>query len=152
TASERAAGYFTELTGALSGMSTCGGANLHITLNMRGSRSETGTATLKFCRTVAIPGELAGGRMAAEVENTLRQFANITNVVILPQGGECFNALSGLNRCLSAYVVKVYFSVHPSSDSDPSVVSPVGRLSPTLGVAPSSVQRLISGPLPAERD
>src|SRR5262249_2103571 len=51
-----------------------------------------------------------------------------------------------------AHVVKVYFSLHSASDNDPSVVSPVGRLSPTLGVATFSVQQLISGPLPAEHD
>src|SRR5262249_15465760 len=129
TASERAEGYFTELSGALSGASNCGGADFRVPLNTRGTHAETGTATLQFCRTLAIPGELAGGRMAAEMENTLRQFSNITNVVILTQSGACFNDLSGLNRCLSAYVVKVFFSQHPASDNDPSVVSSVGRLS-----------------------
>jgi len=152
TASERTADYFSALTGALSGVSSCGGADFRIVLNQRGTRPESGTATLQFCRTVAIAGELAGARMAAEIENTLRQFTNITNVVILTKGGTCFNDLSGLNRCLSAYVVKVFFSRHPASDNDPSAVSSVGRLSPTLGVATFSLQQLLSGPLPAERD
>jgi hypothetical protein len=140
TASERAAGYYSGLTGTLSGASHCGGADFRIALNLRGTRPESGTATLQFCRTVAIPGELAGARMTAEIENTLRQFATITNVVILTQG------------CLSAYGVKVSMSRQPASDNDPTEVQAVGRLSPTLGVATYSIQQLISGPLPAERD
>src|SRR5262249_59186078 len=68
--------------------SDLGGADFRIVLNQRGTRPESGTATLQFCRTVAIAGELAGARMAAEIENTLRQFTNITNVVILTKRSE----------------------------------------------------------------
>jgi hypothetical protein len=152
SASERAAGYYSALTGTLAGTSNCGGADFRIALNVRGTRPETGTATLQFCRAVAVPGELAGARMAAEIENTLRQFPNITSVVILTQDGACFNDLSGSNRCLSAQAVKVYLSRHPASDNDPTAVWAVDRLSPTLGVATYAIQQLIRGPLPAERD
>src|SRR5437763_7070825 len=56
TLSERNAGYFTELNTLLSGPSSCsaplpvGGPDFTLTLNMKGPVPETGTATVKFCR------------------------------------------------------------------------------------------------------
>jgi len=101
TASETAAGYFTPFLGVLSGVSTCGGGDFTITLNMKGSTPATDTATFKFCRVVNVPGEVAGGEMKAELTATLTQFANIHNAVILTQDGGCFEDLSGGDMCLS---------------------------------------------------
>ena len=99
--SERSAGYYTELTAALSGSSNCGGADFTIALDHRGPKSETGTATLQFCRTVALPGDLSGGRISAEITATIKQFPNNQRVVILTSSGACFDDLSGRNACLS---------------------------------------------------
>ena len=101
TASERTAGYYTELTAALSGSSNCGGADFTITLDHRGPKPETGTVTLQFCRTTALPGDLSGGRIKAEISATLTQFPNNQRVVILTSSGACFDDLSGQNACLS---------------------------------------------------
>lgn len=101
TATERTAGYYTELTGALSGSSNCGGADFTIALDHRGPKPETGTATLQFCRTTALPGDLSGGRITAQITKTLTQFPNNQRVVILTSGGACFDDLSGRNACLS---------------------------------------------------
>ncbi len=98
--SEASAGYFTELKGALSGSSNCGGADFTITLNMRGTTPKQGTATLRFCRTTSLPGDLSGGRIRAEIDRTLRQFPTITADVILDSTGHCFDDLSGMDMCL----------------------------------------------------
>lgn len=150
TSAERAAGAYTELSGALSGPSNCDGRDFVITLNHRGSTPETGTATLRFCRLVLLPGDLSGARVSAEITATILQFANNHRVVILTRDGNCFNDLSGQNRCLG-FPVKVYFSRHPASDSDPSAVFAVWRISPTLGVATYAVNQLIAGPNAAEQ-
>lgn len=44
------------------------------------------------------------------------------------------------------YQVSVYFSKHPDSDNDPSVVFPVTRTSSDLGVATFAVAELLKGP------
>ncbi len=100
TASERAAGYYTELTTSLSGSSNCGGADFVITLNHRGPTPQTGTATLKFCRTISLAGDLTGGRISAEIDAILTQFPSTQRVVILTATGSCFNDLRGGNLCL----------------------------------------------------
>jgi len=100
TASEQSAGYYTELTGSLSGASNCGGSDFVITLNHRGPTPQTGTATLKFCRTVSLAGDLTGGRISAEIDAILTQFPSTQQVVILTNTGGCFNDLRGGNLCL----------------------------------------------------
>jgi hypothetical protein len=102
TSAEATAGYYTPLTGALSGASNCGGADFTITLDKRATTPEIGTTTLQFCRTVLLAGDLTGSRISAEITQTLLQFSNIKHVVILQRDGGCFDDLSGLNRCLSA--------------------------------------------------
>lgn len=97
---EKSAGYYTPWEGALTGASNCGGADFVITLDHRGSTPAPGVATLQFCRTTQISGELAGARMTATAQNTLLQFSNIQKVVILNVAGDCFDDLSGQNRCL----------------------------------------------------
>lgn len=102
TPSEAADGYFIELSTVLQrgGVSSCGGPDFKLTLNMRGTTPETGTATLQFCRQTASPGIGADARVKAEIEKTLTQFSNITKVVILLQNGHCFGDESGADLCL----------------------------------------------------
>jgi hypothetical protein len=100
TPAEASAGYFTELTAALSGPSNCGGADFTLALNMRGTTPQPGTATLQFCRATTLPGDMTGPRIKAEITKTLMQFPGITAVVILNQAGHCFDDLIGGDRCL----------------------------------------------------
>jgi hypothetical protein len=106
TLSERQAGYFTELNTMLSGPSHCsaplpvGGPDLTLTLDKKGTVPQTGTATVKFCRSLTSPGIGADARVKAEINATLKQFTNIKNVVILTEDGHCFGDLSGKDLCL----------------------------------------------------
>ena len=106
TLSEQRAGYFTELNTMLSGPSKCaaplpvGGPDFTLTLNMKGPFPQPGTATVKFCRTLSSAGIGADARVSAELNATLKQFANIKNVVILTQDGHCFGDESGKDLCL----------------------------------------------------
>jgi len=106
TLSEQRAGYFTELNTMLSGPSKCaaplpvGGPDFTLTLNMKGPFPQPGTATVKFCRTLSSAGIGADARVSAELNATLKQFANIKNVVILTQDGHCFGDESGKDFCL----------------------------------------------------
>ncbi len=106
TLSEQQAGYFSELNTMLSGPSNCtgslpvGGPDFIITLNMRGTSPQAGMATLKFCRSLNSAGIGADGRVQAEITATLKQFANIKNVVILTKDGHCFGDESGKDFCL----------------------------------------------------
>jgi anti-sigma factor RsiW len=102
TAAERAQGYYSPFDGALGSTNYCSGnQNFLLTLDHRGSKPETGTATVQFCRTVSIAGDLDGGRMKAIISKTLLQFANIKAVAILNHDGNCFDDLMGGNRCLN---------------------------------------------------
>ena len=106
TLSERQAGYFTELNTMLSGPSNCsaplpvGGPDFTLTLNKKGTVTETGTATVKFCRSLYSAGIGADARVTAEINATLKQFSNIKKVVILTKDGHCFGDGSGLDLCL----------------------------------------------------
>jgi hypothetical protein len=100
TTSEKAQGYFTELSGALTGSSNCGGRDFTITLNMRATHPQTGAATLRFCRTLSLPGELTDARIKAEITKTLTQFPTISTVTIITREGHCFGDLSGQDTCL----------------------------------------------------
>lgn len=105
SSSETAAGYYTELRGALSGASTCGGADFQITLNTHvdphtgTTTKQSGNAVMAFCKTVSLPGDLSGGRIKAQITKTLTQFATVTSVQILTKDGHCFDDLSGQNNC-----------------------------------------------------
>lgn len=102
TTTEQGAGYYTPWAGSLTGASNCGGADFTVTLDHRGPTAAPGVATLQFCRTTQIPGDIAGPRMSATATATLLQFANIHSVVILNSTGHCFDDLSGQNKCLSS--------------------------------------------------
>src|SRR5437764_7952741 len=96
TISEHQAGYFTELNTLLSGPSNCsaplpvGGPDFTLALNKKGTVTQTGTATIKFCRSLNSPGIGADARVTAEINATLKQFPNIKKVVILTKDGHCF--------------------------------------------------------------
>jgi hypothetical protein len=106
TPEERAAGYYSEFNGLLNGPSQCpavgpiGGPDFTLTLNMKGSTAEQGTATLKLCRATRSPGEGTDARVLAELNATLVQFASIKKVAILTVDGHCLGDLSGMDRCL----------------------------------------------------
>lgn len=97
---EQATGLYTELTAALSGTSTCGGADFTIMLDKKGGTAEQGTATLKFCRPTPTAGIGADARIKAEIDKTLRQFSTIHKTVILTSTGHCFGDESGMDICL----------------------------------------------------
>lgn len=157
TTAERAQNYYSPFDGQLALQSVCPGEfrSFDLTLNVRGSASEPGTATVQFCRRVDIPGDLVGPRMTAMITATLTQFSEIKQVVILNYKGECFDDLQGANACLkgqqAGYVVDVYFSKHPDSDTAPTAVFAVHRTSPTLGVATYAISQLIAGPTATEK-
>ncbi len=154
TIAERAQNYYSPFDGQLALQSVCPGEfrSFDLTLDHRGSKAEPGTATLRFCRRVDIPGDLDGPRMAAMVSSTLLQFSQIKQVVILSYQGNCFDDLQGQNACLTGqqtgYPVKVYFS---KQNLAPSQVFAVNRTSPTLGVATYAISQLIAGPTAAEK-
>lgn len=106
TLSERQAGYFTELNTMLSGPSNCsaplpvGGPDFTLSLNKKGTVTQTGTATVKFCRNLNPAGIGADARVTVEINATLKQFSNIKKVVILTRDGHCFGDGSGKDFCL----------------------------------------------------
>ncbi len=107
TLEERSAGYFSELNSILTGPSSCsapnptGGPDFTLKLDTKGVTPEQGTATLRFCRALSIPGVGTEARVMAEITATLTQFSNIKHVVILTQNGHCFGDASGQDRCLN---------------------------------------------------
>ncbi len=106
TPTEWNTGYFSELNSILTGPSNCsaphpvGGPDFTLTLNVKGSKPEQGTATLTFCRATMSPGTGANARIQAEITTTLKQFPSIKKVVILTKDGHCFGDESGLDNCL----------------------------------------------------
>jgi len=95
TATEKARGYFTPLEGALSGASTCGGADFTVTLDWNRTHAEVGVATLHFCRDIAGLGDTGSIIARNEINSTLKQFSNIHEVVITTKNGACFDDLVG---------------------------------------------------------
>ena len=93
-AAERAAGYYSELHGALTGPSTCSGRDFRIAI-------EDGTATVRFCRAVASAGVDRDVRMRSQIESTLRQFPTVRAVRLLGSNGRCLFDQSGQDRCLA---------------------------------------------------
>ena len=91
-AAERAAGYFSELGGALTGPSTCSGRDFRIAI-------EDGTAFVRFCRAVASAGAGQDTRMRSQIEATLHQFSTIRAIRLLGSDGRCLFEPSGQGRC-----------------------------------------------------
>jgi hypothetical protein len=108
TPEERAAGYYSELNGLFNGTSQCpslglggvGGPDFTLTLNMKGSTPEQGTATLKFCRVSLSGGIGVDARVLAEINATLLQFAKVKKVAVLNVQGHCYGDQSGQDGCL----------------------------------------------------
>ena len=101
-ASEKAAGYYTDLPTSLSGASNCGGANFLLYPDHKGTTTPApGTMTIKFCRSMQLAGDLTGARITAEITKTMLQFSNIKHVIILTRDGGCFNDFKGDNACLN---------------------------------------------------
>lgn len=154
TTAERAQNYYSPFDGQLALQSVCAGEfrSFDLTLDHRGTKAESGTATLQFCRRVDIPGDLDGPRMSAMITSTLLQFSQIKQVVILSYKGDCFDDLQGQNACLkgqqTGYPVQVFFS---KQGAPPSQLFAVNRTSPTLGVATYAISQLITGPTAAEK-
>lgn len=92
---EESQGYFTPLEGALSGSSTCEGADFRITLDRNRTQVETGTATIQFCRGMRGLGDTPSAMARNEIVSTLTQFSNIKKVVIVNSDGSCFDDLIG---------------------------------------------------------
>lgn len=92
---EESQGYFTPLEGALSGSSTCAGADFRITLDWNRTHAETGTATLQFCRSMHGLGDTPSVMARNEIVSTLTQFSNIKKVEIVNADGSCFDDLIG---------------------------------------------------------
>jgi hypothetical protein len=91
-AAERAAGYFSELNGALTGPSSCSGKDFRIAI-------EDGRATVRFCRAMRSGGVGQDARMRAQIEATLRQFRTIGAVRVIGSDGRCLFDQSGRDRC-----------------------------------------------------
>lgn len=101
TTAEKQAGYYSELSKALTGPSSCPtGSDFTLTLNKKGAKGEQGTATLKFCRTLSSAGIGTDARIHTEITTTLQQFPTIKKVVILTSAGHCFGDESGMDVCL----------------------------------------------------
>jgi len=92
TAAERAAGYFSELGAALTGVSSCSGRDFQIAI-------ADGTATVRFCHAVAPSGAGRDARVRAQIDATLRQFPTIRAVRLIGSTGRCLFDLSGQDRC-----------------------------------------------------
>lgn len=101
--SERLQGYYSPFDGQLALQSVCPGEfrDFDVTLDHKGATPEQGTATVRFCRRVDVPGLMAGAIMSAMIANTMKQFPSVKKVVILNYLGACFNDLQGANACLS---------------------------------------------------
>jgi len=92
-ATERAAGYYSELADALTGASTCSGHDFRIAI-------ANGTATVRFCRAMVSAGVGQDARIRSQIEATLRQFPTIRAIRLLGSDGRCLFDPSGQNRCL----------------------------------------------------
>jgi hypothetical protein len=95
TTTEANQGYFTPLLGALSGPSTCQGADFTIALDQNRGQPETGAATLQFCRDMKGLGDTGAAMARNEISSTLTQFGNIKKVAIIYKDGSCFGDLVG---------------------------------------------------------
>lgn len=106
TLEEQSQGYYSELNNMFTGPSTCtgpapnAGPDFTLTLNVKGTTPENGTATVKFCRSTSSPGIGTDARVTAEITTTLLQFSTIKKVILLTSDGHCFGDGSGMDICL----------------------------------------------------
>lgn len=119
----------------------------------RDSSSEIGrdiwgqTMNLKSIARLGILGAIVVMALAAcSASDTSRNHTTPTATATSPQTPTNV----GSTATAGSYAVRVFFSKHPDSDNNVATVFPVGRVSPTLGVATYATQQLIAGPTAAE--
>jgi Sporulation and spore germination len=88
--SEQAEGMYSTIQ--LSGVSNCGGKDFSLNI-------QEGLATFRFCRQPKLAGDLDGFRIRKQINSTLTQFETVKKIMILDSTGNCFDDMSGLNRC-----------------------------------------------------
>lgn len=91
TTQEKTSGLFNPIK--LEGKSNCGS---DFSLDL----SKAGVAKLKFCKKVIGGGTLDDARTKMAIDATLKQFSNISSVIVLDTKGNCLNDQSGENVCL----------------------------------------------------
>jgi hypothetical protein len=96
---ERAAGYYSELGGALAGPSTCSGRDFGIAI-------ADGTATVRVCRAVTSAGVGRDTMMRSQIEATLRQFPTIRTVRLLGNDGGCLLGRSEGDGCVGRVALR----------------------------------------------
>jgi hypothetical protein len=77
----------------ISGDSNCNNQDFTVTI-------ANGLAKVQFCRNLELTGVLAEARIQTVIEKSLKQFPNVTKVVILDQNGNCALDMTDENRCL----------------------------------------------------
>ena len=92
TSDEKKLNYYTPIV--LTGTSICTGKDFTLVIG------DNKTATVQFCKSLKLDGELADARVITSVTKTLEQFSTITKVVVLDKNGNCVGDLSGMNSCL----------------------------------------------------
>ncbi len=80
--------------GWFEGASNCGEDDFTIMI------SDEKVATVKFCKTTMLAGDMSGFIIEDQIRRTLKQFPTIEKVEILNSQGSCFDDMSGLNDCV----------------------------------------------------
>lgn len=75
------------------GESNCGGSLYQYSVN-------SGTVTVRLCRTYSSGGVGADARFQSALTDTLLNLEEISEVIILDKDGNCFGDQSGMNVCL----------------------------------------------------
>ncbi|MEI7578541.1 MAG: DUF333 domain-containing protein [bacterium] len=71
------------------GNSNCSGNDFTISIN-------SGKATVKFCRSTTLSGDMSGFIVEQQIVKTLKQFPTIQSVRILNVAGDCYNDMKGV--------------------------------------------------------
>ena len=100
---------------------------------------KTVIASLSFLLMLAVLSACQGGTLPSTATS-------------LSTGAAQADQVSSSTTSSASYQMKVYFSKFPESETNFAAVFPVGRTSPTLGVATFSIQLLIAGPTVDERN
>lgn len=96
TKAEKQRGLHSELAGRIRGRSDCG-ADFQL-------RIRSGTATLRFCRTVWGSGIGGDARALHSIDATLRQFPSIKKVITLAKDGRClFDETDAGTSCITGH-------------------------------------------------
>jgi hypothetical protein len=68
--------------------SNCNGKDFTIAIS-------NGTATVKFCRSTLLSGDMSGYVVTGEIAATLKKFSTIKKVIVLNKAGQCFDDMRG---------------------------------------------------------